>query len=398
MKTKFYSSRNSRFQSLTLRKSFKVIFSALALGLLFGGVLLLKTPSIARAAACSPPATTFGTDTLSINVQTAGTYNIWTRLEAPATTSNQIMLQVDSSNCFNVGGLSSMPLNTWTWVDYQNGSTSSLDQVTLTAGAHTLKFIGTETGVSVDRVILLSPTDPCAPPTGTGDTCTPAPTPPTITISAPTANQTVSGSTVAVSSVLGNVDSSATVTYKVDGNTVQTTTGTTSTTSWNSTTVADGSHTLSATVADNGLLTTAQETINVLNNVCTLAPTPPSGLTDTDTTPLPAGKVDLSWSAGAPAANCQLAGYNIYRTDSSGNTVKLNSTPIAGSSSNSITAVGTLNSKVIQPSAATNSIQQYVICPGVRQRWPNAPGGGARGQPYPAGRQGRARAARRGPR
>src|ERR1035438_3880452 len=47
------------------------------------------------SAACSPPSTTYGTDTISVTVPATSTYYIWTNLQAPSTTSDTIMLQVD---------------------------------------------------------------------------------------------------------------------------------------------------------------------------------------------------------------------------------------------------------------------------------------------------------------
>jgi chitodextrinase len=143
------------------------------------GFLLVNSTSIASAA-CTPTGTTYGTDTMTVSAPTASTYNVWVRMQAPATTSNSIMLQVDGGTCYNVGGLATMPLNTWTWVNYQNGSTSSTMQSALTAGSHSLELIGTKQGVQIDNVLLL--TDAGCIPTGLGTNCTtnqPAPTAPT---------------------------------------------------------------------------------------------------------------------------------------------------------------------------------------------------------------------------
>jgi hypothetical protein len=62
-----------------------------------------------------------------------------------------------------------MPANTWTWVDYQNGNTSSKINVSLTAGTHTLTMAGREAGVEVDRIEAVA--DTTCVPTGTGDNC-----------------------------------------------------------------------------------------------------------------------------------------------------------------------------------------------------------------------------------
>ncbi|MEJ0073168.1 MAG: hypothetical protein WDN27_03775 [Candidatus Saccharibacteria bacterium] len=133
------------------------------------------------AAACAAPSTDYGVDTMTVNAPSSGTYILWTRLMVPDTTNNAINAEVDGSTCFNVGGSSSIPANTWTWVNYQNGATTTPNSLTLTAGNHTVKLLGTKPGVSVDRLFITTDTN-CVP-TGTGANCTSGSsdtTPPTI--------------------------------------------------------------------------------------------------------------------------------------------------------------------------------------------------------------------------
>jgi fibronectin type 3 domain-containing protein len=158
-------------RKLTLRAGILSVVSLLTIA----SFLLIKATPLAEAA-CSPPATTYGTDTMTVSVPAAATYNVWVRMQAPAATSNSIMLQVDGGTCYNVGGNASMPLNTWTWVNYQNASSTQTMQSSLTAGSHSLELIGTQAGVSVDNILLLN--DATCVPTGTGTNCTPAITTP----------------------------------------------------------------------------------------------------------------------------------------------------------------------------------------------------------------------------
>ncbi|MDO8336413.1 MAG: dockerin type I domain-containing protein, partial [Candidatus Saccharibacteria bacterium] len=51
----------------------------------------------------------------------------------------------------------------------QDASATSKTNVNLTVGTHTLKLIGRETGLKLDRVILT--TDTTCVPVGTGDSC-----------------------------------------------------------------------------------------------------------------------------------------------------------------------------------------------------------------------------------
>lgn len=149
-------------------------------------VSILSTPNQAFAAACVNPSTDYGTvSNLSVNIDTAGTYRIWTRMAAANTSDNTYLLEVDGSTCFTVGG-ASVPVyssgssthfvnNTSNWINQTNsGSTVSMS---LSTGAHTIKLIGNAPGVVVDRLIVTASTT-CVP-TGVGNNCADS-TPPSI--------------------------------------------------------------------------------------------------------------------------------------------------------------------------------------------------------------------------
>jgi hypothetical protein len=140
--------------------------------------LAFIAPQAVVAAACAPSGD-YGTVSESVTVPTTGTYRIWSRLKTPVATNNSYMLEIDGGTCYVVGG-ANLTADTWTWVDYQNGTTSSKVDATLTSGAHSLKMYGNAPNVELDRVILT--TDTSCVPTGTGDNCvtvaaTPTPTP-----------------------------------------------------------------------------------------------------------------------------------------------------------------------------------------------------------------------------
>jgi streptogramin lyase len=151
-----------------------LILPLLAVGLLY-------STSTVHAAACTPPATDLGSVTSTLNISTSGTYRIWSRImTGTASTDNSYLLEVDGSSCYTVGDNNAIPANTWTWVDYQNGATTTKLDISLTAGSHTIKMIGKESGVKIDRIIAASDTS-CVP-SGVGDNCvTTTPQPPTIT-------------------------------------------------------------------------------------------------------------------------------------------------------------------------------------------------------------------------
>ncbi|HUD07335.1 MAG TPA: malectin domain-containing carbohydrate-binding protein [Candidatus Saccharimonadales bacterium] len=155
----------------------RLVITAAAAVFLVGGFIFAHSAHKALAA-CST-GTTDGSDKLSVSVTSAGTYNVWTRLQIPSTTDNSIQLQVDGSTCYTVGGGASLVPNAWTWVD--TGTSSSPIQVTLGAGTHTFEYDANEPGIEVDKVLFLTdsscvPQDVPGNPNESGSNCTPAPT------------------------------------------------------------------------------------------------------------------------------------------------------------------------------------------------------------------------------
>jgi chitodextrinase len=294
----------------------------LAVGLLFSGAFVFVTGGpLVGAAACPTPATDLGTDIITMTVPQTATYTVWTRMKAPDATHNSVNLEIDGSTCLNVGG-GSFTATSWlsssaNWINYTNGSPSSVISVNLTAGSHTFKYIGTQSGVEIDRIIVAS--DPSCIPTGTGSTdasgrpCdTGDSTPPTVGLQAPTSGQTLTGS-VTMTATASDASGVASVAFLVDGNVVNTDTASPYSYSWNSAGVANGSHTVSARATDKANNTTTTTPVNVtVNNTvaCTGNPSTPANLRVTATT---ANSVSLAWDSSAAAAGCTLQGYRIYR-------------------------------------------------------------------------------------
>jgi len=132
-------------------------------------MLSISASTQAVAVACAVPSPSYGSDTLSVAIPSTGTYYVWLRMLSPGSGSNGILLQVDTASCYAMGGASSMPTNSWTWVNYQNGSTGSIASLSLSQGTHAVTLLGNKAGVEVDRIELLG--DPHCTPTGTGDNC-----------------------------------------------------------------------------------------------------------------------------------------------------------------------------------------------------------------------------------
>lgn len=220
-----------------------------------------------KASAACTPATDYGTVTLTINAPSAATYRVWTRIMAPDTTNNSYSLEVDGGNCIVVGN-SAITANTWTWVDYRDGNTNTKIDVPLAAGSHTLKLIGTEPSVAVDRVILTS--DTACVPTGTGDNCAnPADTtPPTVSVTAPANNANVSGSAVTVSANASDDTGVTRVEFYINGQLAYTDTTSTYGMTWNTSALVNGAYQITARAYDAaGNSTTSSVVTANVNNV-----------------------------------------------------------------------------------------------------------------------------------
>lgn len=143
---------------------------------IFAFILLVTSvkPEASQAQACTTtPPTNTGTSTMTATT-TDGTYRVWARMKAADTSNNSFYLRIDSQCAVLVGDSNQISTTSWTWVDYQNGTTSNKINTTLTAGNHVAAIIGNEPGVSVDK-ILMTKNLTCIP-TGFGDNC-PAETP-----------------------------------------------------------------------------------------------------------------------------------------------------------------------------------------------------------------------------
>lgn len=163
-------------------------------------------------AACTALPTDKGTVTMTVAVPSTGTYRVWSRIFAQNTTDNSFLMQADQTYCnISVGGGSAIAPSTWTWVDYQNGSTSTKVTMDLTTGNHTFVLAGQDPSVMVDRVILT--TDTSCTPTGTGDNC--ATLPATATLTGASDGQTLTGG-VPVGATVANASGVTKVDFYID--------------------------------------------------------------------------------------------------------------------------------------------------------------------------------------
>lgn len=163
----------------------------------FAVLLLLVTSQQSAQAQGSCPSvdTSRGTSTSTINVPASGNYRVWTRMQASSSSNDSYILQIDENICGVIVGDTSVPTNDWKWVDYQAGNTGNKINVNLTAGQHTVKLIGREDSVKVDKLLFL--TDTSCEPTGFGEDCETTEdttSPENVSITQPSNGATISGS------------------------------------------------------------------------------------------------------------------------------------------------------------------------------------------------------------
>lgn len=221
-------------------------------GLFIFATVISATNQIVYAAPCPTPSTDYGTATQVLNIETAGNYRVWSRIKAPDTSNNSYLLEIDGATCVTVGD-SAITANTWTWVDYQSGSTTTKTDVSLSATNHTFKMIGREPGVQLDKVIfiaIVSGQVSCVP-TGDGSNCSDPPdtTLPAVSLTAPANNATLANPQT-ISATASDDVAVTSVEFLVDGAIVGTDTTSPYTYSWNTSAVSNGAHSITASAYD----------------------------------------------------------------------------------------------------------------------------------------------------
>lgn len=255
---------------------------------------------------CTVPAN-YGSVTSTLSIPSDGVYTLWSRIMASSAENNSYLLELDGTSCFVVGDSSSIPANVWTWVSYQNGAVSDAMRMQLSKGTHTLKLIGREAGVKVDRVLALA--DATCTPVGTGDQCAPTgdTTAPIANITAPASNATVSGPTTISVNATDNVSVTKVEVY-VDAGLSKTLTTAPYTYGWNATGLSNGAHTLSVKAYDAaGNVGTSTVTVNVVNGDRQV-PTAPGNIQARAPS---ANEVTVTWAASSD--NVGVAGYLVSR-------------------------------------------------------------------------------------
>jgi hypothetical protein len=162
-------------------------------------------------------------------------------------------------------------------------------------------------------------------------------TPPTVSVTAPAASATVQGATVSVTATAADNVAVAGVQFQLDwpgancGLLGAEDTSSPYSFTWNTTTLVNGTHTISAVARDAAGNTTTSAVITVtVNNPSppppdTTAPTTPTGLNSPSKTTT---TITLAWNASTDSGGAGLAGYEIYRSVSGGAFTFLTSTSL----------------------------------------------------------------------
>jgi len=227
----------------------------------------------------------------------------------PDTSNNTYLLEIDGNQCYTVG--SAAQSNTWAWVSRQGATTSSVD-VSLTKGAHSLKFIGNKPGVMLDRVVFSS--DLSCTPVGNGDNCnTPADTTvPTVSLTSPSNNATLSG-TVNIAANASDNTGIREVEFYANSTKLGTDTSSPYSLQWDTKTVANGAVTIIAKAYDTAGNSNVDNISATVQNQTsdTTAPSTPGNV---KATALTYNKTQVTWSASTD--NVAVTGYQIFRNGS----------------------------------------------------------------------------------
>ncbi len=182
-------------------------------------------------------------------------------------------------------------------------------------------------------------------------------TPPAVSITAPTSGSTVSGS-ISVSANASDNIGVAGVQFKLDGvNLGAEDTSSPYSISWDTTGVANGSHTLTAVARDasNNQTTSSGITVTVSNAADTQAPSTPTNLT---ATAVSSSQINLSWTASTD--NVGVTGYRVERCQGSGcsNFTQI-ATPSGTSYSDTGLSASTAYSYRIRATDAAGNLSSY---------------------------------------
>ncbi len=187
--------------------------------ILIAAAVFVSVPQSAQAAACANTST-YGAIRLFVpTVPRTGEFALWVRMQS-SDVDGRIMTELNDNECLEVSSDSFIP-NQWSWQPYRSGGQPGTVSINQTEG-NTLKLIGVQSGIKVDRVILAEPD--CVPK-DFGNNCSSTTevvlTDQDIQVLSPPSNNPINGLVVLSSTPSQNKDNLATLTYTTGGRTIQ---------------------------------------------------------------------------------------------------------------------------------------------------------------------------------
>lgn len=221
------------------------------------------------AAGCAT-ATNLGTAEVKVaNLPASGVYSIWSRMQAPDSTHNRYVLEVNGEGCFTVGG-GQLTTDKWVWVDYQGGDTNAKISYDFTkTTGNSLKLIGTDANVKIDSLLLIK--SDCVP-VDLGENCKVAGSVVTLTPATPwtSIEGEVAGKVITTSKLTNSQALVANVQYFSDGKKIQTSRGAEP---LDTTLLSNGKHTITTRITDtSGQISDELVELNVKNEETLLTP------------------------------------------------------------------------------------------------------------------------------
>jgi hypothetical protein len=264
--------------------------------------LPMHSAGAARLASCAVPSINYGTATMQLNVSEAGDYKIWTHMYAPDSTNDSFMLELDGNSCFVVGN-GGVQNGAWAWVGHKDGNTTNYVTATLSSGNHTIKLIGSEPGVKIDRV--LASADQSCVPTGTGDNCMTVSdtTKPVVNITSPEDAAAVKG-VVTIKADATDDTGIAKVEFYVQGNLVSTVTSSPYEYSWDTSELVNQIYTVTTKAYDAEGNVSSDSITLALENETAQTVSAASNLTSVATS---TNSVELKWDGSAEAVSYRVA-------------------------------------------------------------------------------------------
>ena len=117
---------------------------------------------------CNDVVDVYGKAETVLNVNTSGTYRLWTRIKSDNPSADSFYVKIDNF-CYVLGNNSNV--DNWTWIDYVSGSNDQKFDLEVTEGSLNIAFFAREKGIQLDKVQLVGDTARCEKEFRVGANC-----------------------------------------------------------------------------------------------------------------------------------------------------------------------------------------------------------------------------------